>query len=132
KNVDRAVIVGQQTFGKGSVQLVLPHSTPEKAALKLTISQYLTPGDVSIQGVGVTPDIELDPMTVDDLEMDLTVQKDGLRERDLSAHLSNVRALPGGKPSEVVRYQFTQAERQAMRDRGSDIEEEFQMDLPIK
>ncbi|MFO0755734.1 MAG: MXAN_5808 family serine peptidase [Byssovorax sp.] len=132
KNNDRALIVGQQTFGKGSVQLVFPDITPEKAALKLTIAQYLTPGDVSIQGVGVTPDIELDPMTVDELEMDLTVQKDGLRERDLSAHLSNSRAAPAGKPGEVVRYQLTSAEREAMRDRGGDIDEEFQMDFPIR
>ena len=44
KNHDRAVIVGQTTFGKGSVQLVFPHVTPENAALKLTIAQYLTPG----------------------------------------------------------------------------------------
>ena len=61
KNLDRAVIIGQTTFGKGSVQLVFADVTPEKAALKLTIAQYLTPGDISIQGVGVTPDIELDP-----------------------------------------------------------------------
>lgn len=132
KNHDRAVIIGQQTFGKGSVQLVFPDITPEKAALKLTIAQYLTPGDVSIQGVGVTPDIELDPMTADRLEMDLTVQKDGLRERDLSAHLSNSRAAPAGKPEEIVRYNFTSAEREAMRDRGTDVDDQFQMDFPIR
>jgi len=132
KNQDRAVIVGSQTFGKGSVQLVFPDVTAEKAALKLTIAQYLTPGDVSIQGVGVTPDIELDPMTVDELEMDLTVQKDGLRERDLSAHLSNSRAAPAAKPLEMVRYQLSSAEREEMRDRGGDIEDQFQMDFPIK
>jgi carboxyl-terminal processing protease len=132
KNNNRAVIIGQQTFGKGSVQLVFPDVTPEKAALKLTIAQYLTPGDVSIQGVGVTPDIELDPMTVDEIEMDLTVRKDGIRERDLSAHLSNSRAAPPGKPVEILRYQFTHAERQAMRERGGDIEDEFQLDFPIR
>jgi carboxyl-terminal processing protease len=132
KNHDRAVIVGATTFGKGSVQLVFPDVTAEKAALKLTIAQYLTPGDVSIQGVGVTPDIELDPMTVDDLEMDLTVQSDGLRERDLSAHLSNSRAAPGSKPLETVRYYFSNAERMEMRDRGGDIEDTFQMDFPIR
>ena len=53
KNHDRAVIVGQTTFGKGTVQLVFPRITPDNAALKLTIAQYLTPGDISIQGVGV-------------------------------------------------------------------------------
>jgi carboxyl-terminal processing protease len=132
KNNDRAIIVGATTFGKGSVQLVFPDVTAEKAALKLTIAQYLTPGDVSIQGVGVTPDIELDPMTVDELEMDLTVQKDGLRERDLSAHLANSRAAAGGKPTETVRYQLTSAEREAMRDRGGDVDDDFQLDFPIR
>ncbi|HSN97159.1 MAG TPA: MXAN_5808 family serine peptidase, partial [Candidatus Nanopelagicales bacterium] len=132
KNHDRAVIVGQTTFGKGSVQLVFPDVTAEKAALKLTIAQYMTPGDVSIQGVGVTPDIELDPMTVDELEMDLTVQKDGLRERDLSAHLSNARAATGGKPLEVVRYQLTRAEREQLRERGGDIDDDFALDFPIR
>ncbi|MFO0591997.1 MAG: MXAN_5808 family serine peptidase [Polyangiaceae bacterium] len=132
KNHDRAVIVGQTTFGKGSVQLVFPDVTPEKAALKLTIAQYLTPGDISIQGVGVTPDVELDPMTVDELEMDLTVQQSGLRERDLSAHLSNARAQQGGKPLETVRYQLTSADREALRDRGGDIDDEFALDFPIR
>lgn len=132
KNHDRAVIVGQATFGKGSVQLVFPDVTPEKAALKLTIAQYLTPGDISIQGVGVTPDVELDPMTVDELEMDLTVTKSGLRERDLSAHLSNARAQQGGKPLETVRYQLTSVDREALRDRGGDIDDEFALDFPIR
>jgi carboxyl-terminal processing protease len=133
KGNDRALIVGQQTFGKGSVQLVFPDVTPEKAALKLTIAQYLTPGDVSIQGVGVTPDIELDPMTVDDVEMDLFAHRDGLRERDLSAHLNNARAVPAGKPGEVIRYDLAVADREAIRDRGGDLDDDnFQVDFPIR
>ncbi|MBL8743799.1 MAG: PDZ domain-containing protein, partial [Myxococcales bacterium] len=132
KNLDRAVIVGQQSFGKGSVQLVFSEVTPEKAALKLTIAQYLTPGDVSIQGVGVTPDIELDPMTVDTLEMDLTVQKDSVRERELFASLESQYAAPPGKPDDVVRYQFTSAEREALRELGSDADDEVTIDFPIR
>jgi carboxyl-terminal processing protease len=132
RNQDRALIVGQQSFGKGSVQLVFPDITPEKAALKLTIAQYLTPGDISIQGVGVTPDIALDPMTVDDLEMDLTVQKDGLKEKELFASLDNEHAAPAAKPEETVRYQFTSAEREYLRDLGSDAEDDFQLDFPIR
>jgi carboxyl-terminal processing protease len=131
KNHDRAVLVGEQTFGKGSVQLVFPDVTPDKAALKLTIAQYLTPGDVSIQGVGVTPDIELDPMTVDPLEMDIFVQRKGLRERDLSQHLSNSHARDT-KPLELVRYNLSQSDRQSMRERGGDPEDNFTPDFPIK
>jgi len=128
KNHDRAIIVGQQSFGKGSVQLVFPDITPQKEALKLTIAQYLTPGDVSIQGVGIVPDIELDPMTVDELEMDLTIARSGLKERDLDASLDNSRTT-NERPSEVVRYQFTSKDRQKLRD--GDNEEEFREDFPI-
>jgi carboxyl-terminal processing protease len=65
KNNGRALVIGRQTFGKGSVQVLYDFSDParpsEESALKLTIAQYLTPGDVSIQEVGVTPDVLLLP-----------------------------------------------------------------------
>ncbi|HEY2370092.1 MAG TPA: CARDB domain-containing protein, partial [Polyangiaceae bacterium] len=106
----------------------------DKAALKLTIAQYLTePGDISIQGTGVTPDIELDPMTVDNLEMDLMVN-DGstVKERDLARSLSNARAREGVRPTEVLRYQLSQKDRQDLRERGGDPDDNFTMDFPIK
>jgi len=133
KNHDRAVIVGETTFGKGSVQLIF-NDLPEKAALKLTIAQYLTePGDISIQGTGVTPDIELDPMTVDEQEMDLTVDTTNLiKERDLARSLSNARIREGQHPLETVRYDLPQKERQDLRDRGGDPDDNFQMDFWVK
>src|SRR5579883_3238514 len=132
KNHDRAVIIGETTFGKGSVQLVFT-DLPDKAALKLTIAQYLTePGDVSIQGVGVTPDVELDAMTVDGLEMDLNADSSGIKERDLSRALSNVRAKDGGRPSEVVRYDLPIKDRLEMRERGGDLDDNFELDFPIQ
>ncbi|MEM1029532.1 MAG: MXAN_5808 family serine peptidase [Myxococcota bacterium] len=131
KNLDRGLIVGQTTFGKGSVQLVFPEVTSDKAALKLTIAQYLTPGDQSIQGVGVTPHIELDPMTPDDLEMDLTVQDDGVKERDLSQSLSNEKAAEPGKPDEVVRFYLSRDERMELRERGGELDDVFQMDFAV-
>ncbi|HEX3777200.1 MAG TPA: MXAN_5808 family serine peptidase [Polyangiaceae bacterium] len=132
KNLDRAVIVGQTTFGKGSVQLVFPHVTPENAALKLTIAQYLTPGDVSIQGVGVAPDIELDPMTADTVEMDLYRNDHGLRERDLTKSLSNTAHRATDQPEDRLRYNLPEKERAEIRDRGGDLEDEFELDFPIK
>ncbi len=133
KNHDRAVLIGETTFGKGSVQLVFT-DLPDKAALKLTIAQYLTePGDISIQGTGVTPDIELDPMTADLQEMDLTVDATvGLKERDLSHSLSNARASEGQRPLETVRYNLPRKERIELRERGGDPDDNFQMDFPIK
>jgi carboxyl-terminal processing protease len=133
KNHDRAVIVGETTFGKGSVQLVFDNM-PDKAALKLTIAQYLTePGDVSIQGTGVTPDIELDPMTPDLLEMDLTTDTSNyLKERDLARSLSNASARQGQKPLETVRYFLSREDREDMRERGGELDDTFKPDFPIR
>jgi carboxyl-terminal processing protease len=130
KNLDRSVIVGETTFGKGSVQLVFPRIAGS-AALKLTIAQYLTPGDVSIQGVGVTPDIELDRMTADPLEMDLFRSEHRPRERDLMKSLSNGAAAPE-QPSMTLRYDFPLSERLEQLDRGGDTDDEFRLDFPTR
>ena len=132
KNQDRAIVVGQTTFGKGTVQLVFPRITPEGAALKLTIAQYLTPGDVSIQGVGVTPDIALDPMTADSLEMDLFRSERPIRERDLSESLSAHAKKNTDRPTFTLRYNLKEEERDEMRERGGELDDEFSMDFPIK
>lgn len=116
KNNNRALIVGQQSFGKGSVQTI--RQVGDGGALKITIAQYLTPGDVSIQGVGITPDIELRPMTVDPLDMDLEADKAYLREADLSAHLTSNRAREAGRASEVLNYYFPVEERENLRNLG--------------
>lgn len=60
---DRAVIVGETSFGKGSVQIL--KDNPDGSAIKITSAQYLTPGDISIQGVGIVPDIRLTPSFAD-------------------------------------------------------------------
>lgn len=57
KNNDRAIVIGEKTFGKGSVQQIFELN--EGAALKLTIANYYTPGDISIQDIGIIPDIAL-------------------------------------------------------------------------
>jgi carboxyl-terminal processing protease len=133
KNHDRAILIGETTFGKGSVQLVFTE-LPDRAALKLTIAQYLTePGDISIQGTGVTPDIELDPMTADTQEMDLTVDQGMfLKERDLAKSLSNARIREGQKPQEVVRYNLPDSLRRELRERGGDPDETLGPEFPAK
>jgi carboxyl-terminal processing protease len=132
KNHERAVIVGQTTFGKGTVQLVFPRITPDGAALKLTIAQYLTPGDISIQGVGVMPDVELDPMTADTLEMDLFRSETPLRERDLSKSLTGSAKRTNDRPFFKLRYNLPETERAQIRELGGDVEDEFQLDFPVK
>jgi carboxyl-terminal processing protease len=132
RNQNRAVVLGQTTFGKGSVQLVFSEVTPENAALKLTIAQYLIPGDISIQGTGVTPDIELSPMTADTLEMDLFPNEIKMRERDLQQSLR----AGGGRlqdPSTYqLRYNLPESLREEIRERGSAVDDVFQEDEPIK
>ena len=86
RNHGRALIVGDTTFGKGSVQSIVP--LPGDGALRLTVAQYLTPGDISIQGVGVAPDVRLVPVSVDKDEMNLDVRGPSVSERDLDAHLA--------------------------------------------
>jgi carboxyl-terminal processing protease len=101
KNHDRAIIVGDTTFGKGSVQVL--YELQDGSALKLTIAQYLTPGDISIQSVGVTPDIQLQPMRVQSDSADLFAQSWVRREATLASHLDHDTAL-GGKPSAILPY----------------------------
>src|SRR5437660_4548904 len=92
KNLNRAVIVGRQSFGKGSVQVLYDfkdRETGDESALKLTIAQYLTPGDVSIQEVGITPDIELVPARILKDRIDLFAPPKTFREADYDKHFYN-------------------------------------------
>jgi carboxyl-terminal processing protease len=69
KDTDRAWIIGEQSFGKGSVQTLLPLRTGE--ALRLTTARYYTPGGVTIHEVGVSPDEEIAMSPEDDLNVAL-------------------------------------------------------------
>jgi carboxyl-terminal processing protease len=93
KNNGRALVVGRQTFGKGSVQSLFDFAEPgrpsEEAALKLTIAQYLTPGDVSIQEVGITPDVALLPGRALKDQINVFAPPRLMGEADLERHLSN-------------------------------------------
>jgi len=101
----RAVIMGQQTFGKGSVQTILPLGN--NTAIKLTTARYYTPNGRSIQAKGITPDIPLD---------DGSTEKTAgfaLKEADLTKHLTD-NNKPETKPEVVAatrEYSFTPAPR---------------------
>ncbi|MBV6342139.1 S41 family peptidase [Candidatus Magnetobacterium casensis] len=81
KDWNRAVIIGTTTFGKGSVQSVLPLS--DGAGLRLTTARYYTPKGISIQNTGITPDIVVKLKAENGKEHVVT------REKDLEGHLSN-------------------------------------------
>lgn len=80
----RAVIMGNQTFGKGSVQTVVP--VADDAAIKLTTARYYTPRGRSIQAEGIVPDIKLENVSIS-----MKSDSDGLlvKEKDLEGHLAN-------------------------------------------
>lgn len=76
----RAILVGENTFGKGSVQVILPIT--DKEAVKLTIARYYLPSGRTIQAVGVKPDIEVFPGIVPMVEDEFSI-----KEADLKKHL---------------------------------------------
>jgi len=77
----RAIVVGEKTFGKGSVQIVMPVGDGE--ALRLTVARYYLPSGRTIQAVGVTPDIIVHPGSVPmDNNSSFTI-----KEKDLKKHL---------------------------------------------
>ena len=80
----RAIIMGQKTFGKGSVQTVLPISNA--AALKLTTARYFTPSGRSIQVSGIEPDVVISRVKVESLEEEETHI---IKEENLTRHLDN-------------------------------------------
>ncbi len=121
KNHDRALIIGEQSFGKGSVQVL--YKLQDQSALKLTVAQYLTPGDVSIQGVGIVPDIAISPMTVDKEHMDLKVDEFFLREGDLEAHLTHASATDSQRPAVVMGYYLNPQLRQRLLEAEPNEEE---------
>jgi len=88
----RALILGTQTFGKGSVQTIIPMN--DGAGLRLTTARYYTPNGTSIQAKGITPDI-LVPLQPTSNEVTEKSRPRFLREKDLRHHLKN-----GDEPAE--------------------------------
>lgn len=99
KDWNRAVILGEKTFGKGSVQSMIPLS--DGSGLRLTTARYYTPSGVSIQNTGIEPDIvvKLEPQNGEKAHP-------VLREKDLEGHLENdqegVKSNGGEEPETAV------------------------------
>lgn len=110
---DQAVILGTQTFGKGSVQTVMPLS--DGSALRLTTARYYTPKGRSIQTTGITPDIivKLDSKNG-------SVNHPIMREKDLEKHLKN------DTNKEV------DAKKEKITDEGKDDTKELLEEVPSK
>ncbi|HET6519759.1 MAG TPA: S41 family peptidase [Geminicoccaceae bacterium] len=84
----RAIVMGTRSFGKGSVQTIMP--VPGHGAIRLTTARYYTPAGTSIQATGIVPDIEVKQARIETTEL-----TPGRREADLRRHLDNDRGGSG-------------------------------------
>ena len=101
----RAIVMGTQTFGKGSVQTVLPLSN--NAAIKLTTARYYTPSGRSIQAKGIVPDVVVE-------ERPNGASREHLREADLEHHLENDKDR-GGEKSKPVKKSKGEGEDETVK-----------------
>ena len=103
KQLDRAVVVGRRTFGKGSVQV--HEDIARGAKLKVTIAEYVAANDISIQRVGITPDVELVPAEVPPAAARLRLEPaPPFRELDLGDQLATAQPLDRTRAIATVRY----------------------------
>ncbi|MCC7122949.1 MAG: S41 family peptidase [Gammaproteobacteria bacterium] len=107
----RAVIMGRQTFGKGSVQTILPMNN--HAAIKITTARYYTPNGRSIQAEGIKPDIRIDKLKVADFNVE---DRAFIKESQLDRHLENTgtKAAPASaaEPGEADKDQRAELAKQ--------------------
>ena len=94
----RAIVLGTETFGKGSVQTIVP--MPDGAGLRLTTARYYTPSGDSIQATGIQPDIPVEFTPPPAPDSDTDTEKNGhqlIREKDLPHHIKNDKNKSGDK-----------------------------------
>jgi len=110
KDYNRAIIVGETSFGKASVQTIIPLN--DGSAIKITTARYYTPNGHSIQNVGIKPDIIIP-------DGKIVIEKDNhvIKEKDLEHHLDNDQLKEAG---------FN------ISDNNTNIEEELNKDLQLK
>jgi carboxyl-terminal processing protease len=104
----RAVVIGTQSFGKGSVQTIIPLS--DDSGLRLTTARYYTPNGTSIQAKGITPDILVHPVEIKEIEISRH-----FREKDLKNHFETSEAPAEEEPISQEKQKFT-LDEEALRD----------------
>ncbi len=104
----RALILGNKTFGKGSVQTILPLGND--SAIKLTTARYFTPAGRSIQAEGIVPDIILDHIKISDIS---NKSPHSLKEADLSGHLTNGSQSKSKEEKEAADEEASDADKRA-------------------
>jgi len=130
----RAIILGQPTFGKGSVQTVM--DLGQDLGLKLTIARYYTPSGRSIQEKGVEPDVLLDDFDPKLLES-ARRKADPVREKDLRGHIvgkdqEKSETPPGKKQFSVEELELAAGRAKASSVRSEDVEADDDEFAPVK
>ena len=120
----RAIVMGQPTFGKGSVQTVI--DLGRDMGLKLTIARYYTPSGRSIQEKGVMPDILLDEYDPKLLKKAKLTQE-GIREKDLEGHLAGKK-----KGKKLEDFSFNELKKIGKKKKGDEEEEESDDMTPFR
>lgn len=95
----RAIIVGERSFGKGSVQSVI--KLGDGSGLKLTVARYYTPSGVSIQSEGIKPDIEIEDVDAESFVKAINKSR-AVREKDISGHLKSDKEKQAEKNNQNV------------------------------
>ena len=140
RNLDRAAVLGERTFGKGSVQHL--YENADESQLKLTVAEYFTPGDHSIQSVGIPPDVELVPQVVypggeedpetgeEDERMVFLLWRDRVtREADLDRHLQAHTLDLEPSATRIAYLRDIKADEQARRQERRDLSRDWEVQL---
>ena len=122
----RAIIIGEATFGKGSVQTVIP--LEDGAALRLTTALYYTPSGRSIQAKGIVPDIEVPFIPPEENKKKKDSKNHFLKEKDLKGHLPNFSELDEKKEKKSDEESEEQLEDNATDEEKDGKKPEFTMD----
>jgi carboxyl-terminal processing protease len=138
RNLDRAAVLGERTFGKGSVQHL--YENADESQLKLTVAEYFTPGDHSIQSVGIPPDILLVPQVVyaggrvdpdtgeEDERMVFLLWRDRVtREADLDRHLQAHTLELEPSASSLAYLRDIKADERARRQEHRDLSKDWEV-----
>ncbi len=125
---NRGLIVGTNTFGKGTVQKIV--QVTEKEGLKLTIAQYMTPTGRKIQTIGVKPDVVVSEVEGEWVEENMEVS-DSIREIDLRNHLSATKETQEEMKERKAREKIMRAKRIA-KTKEDNKELDKDSDLPKK
>ncbi|WP_347987967.1 S41 family peptidase [Methylomonas sp. AM2-LC] len=124
----RAIIMGEKSFGKGSVQTILP--TTNGAAIKLTTARYFTPSGRSIQAEGIEPDVKLERVKLEAIDK---AKFEGIKEADLSHHLINANAPKhkDQKEREEEKDVDKDKDKDGVEDTEKEIDDKILRDYPL-